>query len=286
MFVICMEIENFGKMMRNLIKMIKKNFIDIKFISISLIVLIFVSLFVFKPVGLLTEGMENGESYIAGEAPKIETVKENENENETENKEVKETDMIDSCDLCSKECPNNEPSCIESKKFSCVECQKKKTLEEENNDKQQTPIVINVYAGSPGTDNTGDVKASESSNALKNPNVNLSNLVGNTGELEYPPANSNSYMAQDMNNTTINDSVEETVPPKKVNDEPVKTVTVDMEGNGNVVEEVKPDEGVSSFISGMGGYNKVRSGQIIPNASYSLLNDTQMEIDEMNNLQI
>ena len=273
-----MEIENFGKMMRNLIKMIKKNFIDIKFISISLIVLIFVSLFVFKPVGLLTEGLETGESYIAGEAPKIETVK----ENEPENKEVQETDMIDSCDLCSKECPNNEPSCIESKKFSCVECQKKKTLEQENNDKQQTPIVINVYAGSPGTDNTGDVKASESSNALKNPNVNLSNLVGNTGELEYPPANSNSYMAQDMNNTTINDSVEETVPS---NDEPVKTVSVDMEGDGNVKEEVKADEsGVSSFVSGMGGYNKVRSGQIIPNASYSLLSGTQMEINEMNNL--
>ena len=161
-----------------------------------------------------------------------------------------------------------------------------RTLEQENNDNERPPIVINVYAGSPGTDNTGDVKASESSNALKNPNINLSNLVGKTGELEYPPANSNSYMAQDMNNTTINDSVEETVPSKKVNDEPVKTVSVDMEGNGNVVEEVKPDEGVSSFISGMGGYNKVRSGKIIPNASYSLLNDTQMEIDEMNNLQI
>lgn len=275
-----MEIENYGKMMRNLIKMIKKNFIDIKFISISLVVLIFVSLFVFKPVGLLREGLETGESYIAGEAPKIETVK----ETETENNEAQETDMIDSCDLCSKECPNNEPSCIESKKFSCVECQKKKTLEKENNDKQQTPIVINVYAGSPGTDNTGDVKAIESSNALKNPNVNLSNLVGNTGELKYPPANSNSYMAQDMNNTTINDSVEETVPLKQVNNEPVKTVSLDMEGDGNVTEEVKPDEGVSSFVSGMGGYNKVRYGQMIPNASYSLLNDTQMEINEMNNL--
>ena len=278
-----MEIENFGKMMRNLIKMIKKNFIDIKFISISLIVLIFVSLFVFKPVGLLREGID-GESYIDGEAPKIET--ETVKENETENKEVQETDMIDSCDLCSKECPNNEPSCIESKKFSCVECQKKKTLEQENNDKQQTPIVINVYAGSPGTDNTGDVKASESSNALKDPNVSLTKMLGDTGELEYPPANSNSYMAQDMNNTIINDSVEQSVPQEKSTNEPVKTVTVDMEGDGNVEEEVKPDEGISSFVSGMGVYNKVRSGQIIPNASYSLLNDTQMEINEMNNLQI
>ena len=278
-----MEIENFGKMIRNLIKMIKKNFIDIKFISISLVVLIFMSLFVFKPVGLLTEGLETGESYIAGEAPKIETVKET--ETETENNEAQETDMIDSCDLCSKECPNNEPSCIESKKFSCVECQKKKTLEKENNDKQQTPIVINVYAGSPGTDNTGDVKAIESSNALKNPNVNLSNLVGNTGELKYPPANSNSYMAQDMNNTTINDSVEETDSSNQVKNESVKTVSVDMEGGGDVTEEVKADEsGVSSFVSGMGGYNKVRSGQIIPNASYSLLSGTQMEINEMNNL--
>ena len=275
-----MEIENVGKMMRNLIKKIKKNFIDIKFISISLIVLIFVSLFVFKPVGLLTEGMEDGESYIAGEAPKIEIVK----EPETGSNEAQETDMIDSCDLCSKECPNNEASCIESKKFSCVECQKKKILKEEHNDNERPPIVINVYAGSPGTDNTGDVKASDSSNALKNPNVNLSNLVGNTGELKYPPANSNSYMAQDMNNTTINDSVEETVPLKQVNNEPVKTVSLDMEGDGNVTEEVKPDEGVSSFVSGMGGYNKVRYGQMIPNASYSLLNDTQMEINEMKNL--
>ena len=132
----------------------------------------------------------------------------------------------------------------------------------------------------------GEIKPNESSNALKNPNVNLSNLVGNTGELEYPPANSNSYMAQDMNNTTINDSVEQSVPQEKSTNEPVKTVTVDMEGDGNVEEEVKPDEGISSFVSGMGVYNKVRSGQIIPNASYSLLNDTQMEINEMNNLQI
>ena len=206
-------------------------------------------------------------------------------ENETENKEVKETDMIDSCDLCSKECPNNEPSCIESKKFSCVECQKKKTLEQENNDNQQTPIVINVYAGSSQSDNMGEIKPNESSNALKDPN-SLTKLLGHTGELVYPPADSTSGMIQDMNNTTINDSIEETVPSNQVKNEPVKTVSVDMEGNGDVTQEVKANEGTSSFVSGLGGYNKVRSGQIIPNASYSLLSDTQMEIDEMNNLQI
>lgn len=284
-----MEFEKMGKIMRNLIKTIKKNFIDIKFISISLMVLIFVSLFVFKPVTLFKEGLkplESGEKFISGEAPTTDTtdttkvVKENDNE---EVKEPQETYMIDSCELCSKECPNNEPSCIESKKFSCIECEKKKTLNQENNDKDEketSPIVINVYAGSPGTHNMGEIKPNESSNALKNPNVTLSNLLGNTGVIEYPPANSTSGMIQDTSN-----SVEETaVGTDSTSTNTVETANVNMEGDRDVTQEVKANEGTSSFVSGIGGPNKVRYGQIIPNVSYSLLSDTQMEIDEMKNL--
>ena len=152
-------------------------------------------------------------------------------------------------------------------------------MEEDKGENERPPIVINVYAGSAGKDNTGDIKASESSNALKNPNVNLSNLVGNTGELEYPPANSNSGMIQDMSN-----SVEESVPSTNLTSDPQETLNIDMEGDGNEPEDVKATDGVSSFVSGMGGYNKVRYGQMIPNVSYSLLSDTQMEINEMNNL--
>ena len=54
-----MEIGDFGKMLNKFIRMVKKNFIDIRFLSVAVMILLFVSLLVFKPTGFM-EGMDGG----------------------------------------------------------------------------------------------------------------------------------------------------------------------------------------------------------------------------------
>ena len=54
-----MKAEDFGKMIKKFFRSLRKNFIDIKFLSISILVLLFASLLVFKPKRGFLEGVEN-----------------------------------------------------------------------------------------------------------------------------------------------------------------------------------------------------------------------------------
>jgi len=83
-----------------------------------------------------------------------------------------------------------------------------------------------------------------------------------------------------MNNTNVNDMIEESVPKEKNVTEPAPLV--ETEGTGNK-EEVEPVE--EGFFNIMGTSNKkIRAGHIVPETSYEVLNGAQMEINEMNNL--
>ena len=53
-----MKAEDFGKMIKKFFRSLRKNFIDIKFLSISILVLLFASLLVFKPKRGFLEGHE------------------------------------------------------------------------------------------------------------------------------------------------------------------------------------------------------------------------------------
>jgi len=300
-----MEIGFFGKMMNKCVKMVQKNFIDIKFLSIAVLILLFTSLLVFK-VGVFKEGM--GVSYIAGEAPLQELVVDDDTvigDQETSGevtdvsaKDAPIPDIAEPCALCGVECPNKDNACLSSKP-SCVSCQEKIT-DKLTNKNNSTPIVVNVYTGGDGEEGEegeerrrrrrrwrrgvggvggvgwggGGVKGAESSTVVKNANTNLGALTGNSGLGPYASADATG-MAQDINNINVNDMVdnEQMEANKKIDES-----SLDESGGGAVIA------GEDTFVNGMGIYGDVKPKTIYPSMSYSILSPAQQEIDEMNNL--
>ena len=267
-----MEIGFFGKMMNKCVKIVQKNFIDIKFLSIAVLVLLFTSLLVFK-VGVFKEGM--GVSYVEGEAPQQELVVDDvpvigDRETSGEVTDVSANDapipdIAEPCALCGVECPNKDNACLSSKP-SCVSCQEKIT-DKLTNKNNNTPIVVNVYTGGDG------VKGAESSTVVKNANTNLGALTGNSGLGPYASADATG-MAQDVNNINVNDIVdnEQMEANKKIEESSLD------ESGGAVIA------GEDTFVNGMGIHGDVKSKTVYPSMSYSILSPAQQEIDEMNNL--
>ena len=196
----------FVDMLNRIVKIIRKNLIDIRFISIAVLVLLFSSILVFKP-GALKEGM--GLGYIEGEAPINEPVVETPVvETPVVDTPVVETPVVDSvsvpvpnidepCSLCGVECPNNDNACLSSKP-SCVMCQEQviKSLNKKN---INPPIVVNVYTGDSGDD--GVIGAIPSKQAIKA--STRGTLTGDTEFDANAPAQTTGPFLQDYSNVDV-----------------------------------------------------------------------------------
>ena len=157
-----MKAEDFGKMIKKFFRSLRKNFIDIKFLSISILVLLFASLLVFKPKRGFLEGVETmgDDKFIEGEA----TVEKQEEEEVSEllkdsvidpvveedivpiveDEEPVVPDLTQPCSLCGVEWPNKENACMASKP-SCIKCAEE--IQEKMGKKSGQNIVVNVYTG-------------------------------------------------------------------------------------------------------------------------------------------
>ena len=204
-YIIYMEF-GFVDMLNRIVKIIRKNLIDIRFISIAVLVFLFSSILVFKP-GALKEGM--GLGYIDGEAPINEPVVETPVvEKRVVETPVVETPVVDSvsvpvpnidepCSLCGVECPNNDNACLSSKP-SCVMCQEQviKSLNKKN---INPPIVVNVYTGDSGDD--GVIGAIPSKQAIKA--STRGTLTGDTEFDANAPAQTTGPFLQDYSNVDV-----------------------------------------------------------------------------------
>jgi hypothetical protein len=204
-YIIYMEF-GFVDMLNRIVKIIRKNLIDIRFISIAVLVFLFSSILVFKP-GALKEGM--GLGYIEGEAPINEPVVETPVvETPVVDTPVVETPVVDSvsvpvpnidepCSLCGVECPNNDNACLSSKP-SCVMCQEQviKSLNKKN---INPPIVVNVYTGDSGDD--GVIGAIPSKQAIKA--STRGTLTGDTEFDANAPAQTTGPFLQDYSNVDV-----------------------------------------------------------------------------------
>ena len=160
-----MKAEVLEKMIKKFFRSLRKNFIDIKFLSISILVLLFASLLVFKPKRGFLEGVETmgDNKFLEGEA----TIEKKEEEEVSEllkdsvidpvveedivpiveDEEPVVPDLTQPCSLCGVECPNKENACMASKP-SCIKCAEE--IQEKMGKKSSENIVVNVYTGGSG----------------------------------------------------------------------------------------------------------------------------------------
>ena len=282
-YIIYMDF-GFVDMLNRFVKIIRKNLIDIRFISIAVLVLLFASILVFKPHGF-KEGM--GLGYIEGEAPIHETVVETPIVDDGQRISGGVTDVsvgggsvpvpnIDEpCSLCGVECPNTDNACLSSKP-SCVMCQERVT-ERLNKKNRDTPIVVNVYTGGSVGVGDDDVVGAGPSKSINNANTDLGSLTRNAGFDDFAPADA-SGMAQDINNVNVRDLVD----TEKI--EKIQEQDKDKDKDANVEIESSLDEGGAEMFTNGHLYSEPKPKKMYPSMSYSIYNTVQGEIDKLPNL--
>ncbi len=272
-----MEMKYFGKLTSKFVRMIKRNFIDIKFLTIAVLVLLFISLLVFKS-NPFREGM--GMSYIEGEAeaPVQKTADEvppktpESSIGDVNDVKMIETDPVvakpvvpdvsEPCALCGIECPNRDNACMESKP-SCVKCREVVEHKVGHDTTSHRPIVVNVYTGSAKNEPVGV----EDNGDMKNANTNLSGLIRGAGYDLNAPADA-SGSANDINTATVKDMADDYV--KKLN-------TIDVSDNK------RPESETSGLSTENGMYGGFNPRTVDPSMSYEILNPAQQEINKMEN---
>lgn len=266
-----MEIGDFGKMLNKFIRMVKKNFIDIRFLSVAVMILLFVSLLVFKPTGFM-EGMDGGDGsedstnkfkVIDSPAPNVVV---HASSASAASPVVSDTDdskdgVVDPCTECGTECANQGNACFESKN-SCLKCESttaKRMLKIMASESAPT-VEVNIFtggdAGPPGVQSSVVGKGMKDSQMAKSfDGAGISSVV---------PAKPASYMVGTLNQANTEDHTK------------FANTLIDNVPEGEVIDASSPTTTVAP-PSGTGI-------PPLPLPSHAVLNGAQSDVDEMNNL--
>ena len=284
-----MKAEDFGKMIKKFFRSLRKNFIDIKFLSISILVLLFASLLVFKPKRGFLEGVETmgDDKFIEGEA----TVEKQEEEEEVsellkdsvidpvveedivpivEDEEPVVPDLTQPCSLCGVECPNKENACMASKP-SCIKCAEE--IQEKMEKKSSQNIVVNVYTGGSGP---SGIETTSILPGMKGKDMMSSLGYGTTASSNAVDGLLGTISDADLKESEeFNDIMKEKKEKEQVkaSEAPVFPMTNGSEASEDTTDDIDIVESFTLIPSFM------RSKQ-----SYSLPNSTQRDIDLMNNI--
>lgn len=290
-----MKAEDFGKMIKKFFRSLRKNFIDIKFLSISILVLLFASLLVFKPKRGFLEGVETMgvDKFLEGEA----TIEKQEEEEEVsellkdsvidpvveedivpivEDEEPVVPDLTQPCSLCGVECPNKENACMASKP-SCIKCAEE--IQEKMGKKSGQNIVVNVYTGGSGPGGGNGPSGIETTSIL--PGMKGKDMMSSLGYGTTASSNAADGLLGTISDADLKESAEfnDIMKEKKEKQEvkaseaPVFPMTNGSEASEDTTDDIDIVESFTLIPSFM------RSKQ-----SYSLPNSTQHDIDLMNNI--
>lgn len=286
-----MKAEDFGKMIKKFFRSLRKNFIDIKFLSISILVLLFASLLVFKPKRGFLEGAETmGDKFKTGEAPQapqappltsdMETQEESDvltnelkevQENDVKDEDVPIPDLTEPCSLCGVECPNKENACMTSKP-SCIKCQ---TEVQEKMEKKSTPIIVNVYNNGSGVN--GNVPTGIETTSIS-PGMKRSdtNMIDGLGYGSNASSNADDGLLGTISEADLKESKEFNDMMKEKEAVKASEASVFPMTNGSEASTNTSDVTLEQFTLIP---SFMRSKQ-----SYPLPSSTQMDIDSMNNI--
>jgi len=288
-----MKAEDFGKMIKKFFRSLRKNFIDIKFLSISILVLLFASLLVFKPKRGFLEGVETmgDDKFIEGEATiekqeeevsellkdsVIDPVVEKDIVPIVEDEEPVVPDLTQPCSLCGVECPNKENACMASKP-SCIKCAEE--IQEKMGKKSGQNIVVNVYTGGSGPGGGNGPSGIETTSML--PGMKGKDMMSSLGYGTTASSNAADGLLGTISDADLKESAEynDMMKEKKKKKEqeeikaveaPVFPMTNGSEASSDTSDVIEEFTLIPSFM---------RSKQ-----SYSLPNSTQRDIDLINNV--
>jgi len=272
-----MKAEDFGKMIKKFFRSLRKNFIDIKFLSISILVLLFASLLVFKPKRGFLEGAETlGDKFKTGEAPEEESELLTQESKEdvgdeyvdpfVEDENVPIPDLTEPCSHCGVECPNKENACMASKP-SCIKCQK--DIQEKMEKKSTPNIIVNVYNSGTGANGgvPSGIETTSISPGIKGSDKNM------TGGLGYG-ANASSNAVDGLLGTISDADLKESQEfNEMMKEKPVFPMTNGSEASQDTTDDIDIVEKFTLIPSFM------RSKQ-----SYPIPSSTQFDVDMMNNI--